>query len=82
MMRTMKQPALAMFYGLLIPLLTPMLALAQDEEKYHPDARLEGYASNVSTGGGTTALTWLLLVFLGVICFSVLFKNAKRTHLD
>jgi hypothetical protein len=79
----MKQHALAIFYGLLIPLLLPALAMAQDDDsKYHPDARLEGYATSVSTGGATTALTWLLLVFLGVICFSVLFKNAKRTHLD
>ena len=81
-MRNLKPQALAMCYGLFIPLLTPMVALAQEEEKYQPDARLQGYSMQVSTGGGTTALTWLLLVFLGVLCFSVLFKNAKRTHLD
>jgi hypothetical protein len=30
----------------------------------------------------STALTWLLLVFLGMVTLGVMFKNAKRTHLD
>ena len=82
MMRNMKQHALALFCTWVIPLLMPALALAQDEDKPKVDARLEGYSTPVVIGDGTTALTWLLLFFLGVICFAVLFKNAKRTHLD
>ena len=63
-------------------LLSPA-SYAQDEEVvYNP--RVEGYAQdkNVRVEDGSTALTWLLLIFLGVICVSVTFKNAKRTHLD
>ena len=54
--------------------------LAADEEKI-PDARLEGFGRNVKVEGGTTG-TWVLFVVLSVVCMSVLFKNAKRTHLD
>ena len=57
-------------------------ALAQEEGIEH-DGRLEGYAEKVIIDGGeSTALTWLLLVLLGGITLSVMFKNARRTHLD
>lgn len=52
-----------------------------EEELTYKDARLVGYPQNVYLDGGT-ATTWFLLVFLGVVGFSVLFKDAKRTHLD
>ena len=62
--------------------LTPIVALAQEEDVKH-DARLEGYTSNVALeSGDSTALTWLLLVFIAMIALGVMFKNAKRTHLD
>ena len=57
-------------------------ALAQEEGIEH-DGRLEGYAEKVIIDGGeSTALTWLLLVFLGMVSLSVMFKNARRSHLD
>jgi hypothetical protein len=56
-------------------------ALAQEEE-IKRDARLEGYATKVYVDSDSTALTWILLIFLGMITLSVMFKNAKRTHLD
>lgn len=62
-------------------LLSPTAALAQEEE-IKRDARLEGYATNVSLNNDSTALTWLLLIFLAMVALSALFKNAKRTHLD
>ena len=46
------------------------------------DARLEGYQGNVSVSNQSTALMWLLFVFLAVVALISLFKDAKRTHLD
>jgi hypothetical protein len=68
----------AMFFAM------PALALARnvEMEKEIVDARLEGYAQPVSMEGQSAALMWVLLVFMGIICLSVMFKNAKRTHLD
>jgi hypothetical protein len=54
--------------------------LAADDEKV-PNARLEGFARNVKVEGATTG-TWVLFVVLSVVCMSVLFKNAKRSHMD
>ena len=61
--------------------LAPTTARAQDEE-VKVDARLEGYQGNVSVENQSTALIWLLFVFLAVCAVGVLFKDAKRTHLD
>lgn len=77
----MKSPLLAWLLGLLLTLGTPALSYGQDDEiKY--DARLDTYAENVKMEASSTALTWLLLVGLGIVCFAVLFKDARRTHLD
>jgi hypothetical protein len=62
-------------------LCSPLSVLAQDEPKIY-DARLEGYENNYTLDAGGTGLTWLLLVVLGALCIGVLFKSAKRTHLD
>ena len=62
-------------------LLSPAMALAADEDKM-PDARIQNFSKPVSIPEGGTALTWLLLIFLTLICLAALFKNAKRTHLD
>jgi hypothetical protein len=60
----------------------PAAALAQEEPPKN-DARLEGYEARVQVeSGDSTALTWLLLVFLAMVAMGVMFKNAKRTHLD
>ena len=62
-------------------LIAPVAALAQEED-IKRDARLEGYPVNVSVPSDNTALTWLLLILLGAVALSVMFKNARRTHLD
>lgn len=72
---------------------TAMPALAQQgvpEEIPPHDARLEGYAKE---GNGPPALlmvtpqsgaagSWFLTVLLGGLCFGVMCKGGKRTHLD
>lgn len=54
--------------------------LAQDSET-PIDARLVGYKQHVAVDG-SVALTWILLIFLMIVCVSPLFMNARRTHLD
>lgn len=58
----------------------PLAASAQEIDVPH-DARLEGYPTPMLLEGGI-AMTWVLFIVLGVLCVSVLFKNAKRSHLD
>jgi hypothetical protein len=70
-----------LFACTLVAALAPVAALAQEEEVKR-DARLEGYSVNVSVPNDSTALMWLLLIFLGVVALSVMFKNARRSHLD
>lgn len=60
----------------------PSAAQAQDDENKSYDARLEGHSDAVKLDGGSTALTYLTLAGLGVLCAGVMFKHAKRTHLD
>ena len=55
-------------------------ALAADEKM--ADGRLQNYGTPVVVQGGGTATSWMLLVGLGVLCLIVLFKNARRSHLD
>jgi hypothetical protein len=72
------------WYVTLAVFLAPVVAFAakEDEETALLEGRLEGYTTNVRLTGGSTALTWLFVSFLGVIAIASLFKNAKRTHLD
>jgi hypothetical protein len=81
MMIWMKVRLLQMFCWLAGVLLVPAMALAADDDKL-PDARIQNFTKTVSVPEGGTALTWLLLIFLTLICLAALFKNAKRTHLD
>lgn len=60
----------------------PGPALAQDEDEVSVDARLEGYQGPMTVENDSTALIWLLFVFLGAVALGALFKDAKRTHLD
>lgn len=64
-------------------------ARADDEAPKVYDGRLEAFQSgpngaprNVTLQSGGTSLTYFLLVGCGVICIGVMFKNARRTHLD
>jgi hypothetical protein len=84
MMASMKYRLLSLYVTLAI-LLTPVIVLArssEDEDTVKLEARLEGYTSKVRLENNSTALTWLMIGFLSAIAIAVLFKNAKRTHLD
>ena len=81
MMNLMKVRLIQIFCWIVGVLALPAMALAADEDKL-PDARIQNFTKPVSVPEGGTALTWLLLIFLTLICLAALFKNAKRTHLD
>jgi hypothetical protein len=56
-------------------------ASSSDEDVPTHDARLDGYATKTVLDGGT-AVTYICLGLLSVLCLGVLFINGKRTHLD
>jgi len=88
-MSTMRRFTLLLLATCVIAL-SPMIshARSQEPEREIVDARLEGYGEstgqplNVSLEPGSTALSWFLFSFLAVVALSVMFKNARRTHLD
>ena len=55
---------------------------ANDDEDIKNDARTEGYQPKAQVAQNGTALTWLTFSLMSVIALAVLFKDAKRTHLD
>jgi hypothetical protein len=56
---------------------------ARDEVPDEPvDARLEGYAQNMTLPESSHALTWIAFIVLAAIAAGGLFKDAKRSHLD
>lgn len=68
-----------------IPLLLPALALAKptEEDSAFLEGRFDGYATPVRlTDAGTSGLTWMMFIFVSMIALAVLFKDAKRSHLD
>jgi len=84
MMRFMRHRLIGLVIAFSAVALSPVIALAQDQPKTIApyDGRIEGYGKQLTLDAGSSALTWLLLIFLGVICLGVLFKHARRTHLD
>ncbi len=77
MMRFMKHRLIMACGALLAWLATPLSVLAQDAEPPEPiDARLEGYAANVTLESGSTAFTWILFIVLALVALGGLFKDA------
>jgi hypothetical protein len=81
MMEFMRRKLLAMAFVLLMLGVIPMSAMADDNAKSY-DGRLDDYDKNVTLDNGGTALTYFIWVGLGVLGLIVLFKDAKRSHLD
>jgi hypothetical protein len=48
----------------------------------HYDARVQGYDPDVELPAASSGFCWVMLIFCGVICVAVIFKDAKRSHLD
>jgi len=66
-----------------IALMTLPASVWADEAGQDIDARLEGYASSVRLPEAISpTLIWMLLAGLAILVVAVLFKNAKRSHLD
>lgn len=61
---------------------TPGIARADDTSDLKNDARLEGFPGKTVALDAGSATSYLLLFALGVVGLSVLFKSAKRSHLD
>jgi hypothetical protein len=61
--------------------LAPISTCAADDE-VKPDARLEGYPTQVALNEGGAGMTWAFLMVLGALTCGVMFMNAKRSHLD
>ena len=89
MIATMKRSA-AIIAILFMVLASPVAraSSSSDEEQVAPDARLLGYADEKGTlvkvdlEPSSGAVNYIAMIILGVLCLSVLFVNAKRTHLD
>jgi uncharacterized membrane protein len=77
-----KRWMLAAALAMLLVASAPRSAMAEEDEPTVYDARIQGYDKNVQLDSGTTALTWVLLIVLTIVTLGVLFKDAKRTHLD
>jgi hypothetical protein len=87
MMKTMRRGLLRRrFLSVVLVLLllgaAPMSAMADDSKPDTYDGRLDDYNRQVTLQGGSTALTYFIWVGLGVAAVIVMFKDAKRTHLD
>jgi hypothetical protein len=59
-------------------------ARAQDDEGPIPEARYIGFGTDNKqvVGSGSTAGAYFAMTFGALLCIGVLFKNARRTHLD
>jgi hypothetical protein len=62
-------------------LASPSSARARDEDEGPPDARLSGFTQEVKNDG-SNMVQWFTLFGMGIIGLSVLFIDAKRSHLD
>lgn len=69
--------------GILLTLLTISAspALAQEDAPL-PEARLQGYTTNVELEKKGTAVSWMITLVMAAACVGVMFKSAKRSHLD
>ncbi len=84
MMSRMKRRFLT-FLIMLLTLTAAPLAARADDTNTPPkdyDGRLDDFGKQVTLDGGGTALSYFLFAGLGVIALGVLFKNARRSHLD
>ena len=82
MMQHMKRRLLTILLAALCGILPLSAAFAADDETVKPNVKLEGYPHPVKSDESSTALTYILLIFVAGVCVAVMFKDAKRSHLD
>ncbi len=81
--RSWKRSAASVCLALTLIACSPSHALAKDDsDADHYDARVMGYDPDVELKSGGNGMMWVVMILLGAICVSVIFKDAKRSHLD
>jgi hypothetical protein len=81
MMGSMRKKLLATIIVLLTVGFAPLSALADDQSKSY-DGRLDDYGNKSVTLDGGAALSYFVWIGLGLVGLLVMFKDAKRSHLD
>jgi len=81
MMGGMRKKLLAVVIVLLTVGFAPLSALADDQSKSY-DGRLDDYGNKSVTLDGGAALSYFVWIGLGLVGLLVMFKDAKRSHLD
>jgi hypothetical protein len=81
MMTAMKHRLLRWGIALAALAAMPSAALAQDDEKKE-SAWLQGYGKGVKLEDASNTANWLMFILIAGVGVGVMFKNAKRTHLD
>jgi hypothetical protein len=80
-----KQKLLTLAAAAAAVLLQPIALLAADAPAVY-DARLEGFYDQQTVKSfalpAGTSLVWITMLVLTGLCVGVMFKHAKRTHLD
>ena len=74
--------AMCLAFALMVSLPSHARASIGDDEVEHYDARVQGYTPDVESKTGGVSMIYVLMVLMMVVCVSVMFKDAKRSHLD
>jgi len=67
---------------MLLSVICPIKARAADAEAPLPDARMDGYPTQVAINEGGAGGTLTFFIILTAVTAGVMFMNAKRSHLD
>jgi hypothetical protein len=73
---------IAMALAAAVTLLSPVLALADDNDLVLPDGRIAMYHDQLGLPPSGTQLMWFIFIVVAIISLAVLFKSAHRSHLD
>ena len=60
----------------------PVALAAPDPDEKFPNVKYEGYKVPVKVEESSPLLGYVLLVFTMGVCVAIMFKDAKRSHLD
>ena len=52
------------------------------DDDAHYDGRVQNFDPDVELPSSSNGMTWFLVLAMGFVCVSVIFKDAKRSHLD